>query len=185
MASLIIQKKRLANEFKLIINEPLHYVTAYPDSTNPLIWYFLIRGQKDTNYNNGDYIGKIIHSNKYPAEPPSYYMLTPSGRFEINKEICLTNSRFHKGEWSSIWNIKTILIAFYSIFLDDTTTGIAHLHKTDLERIQLANDSIIYNNKYHSEIYNNFNFTNLKNDINNVITPNIETINTETPIVNK
>ena len=75
----IIQKKRLINEIKLLKNEPLHYVTAYPDESDPLIWYFLILGQEDTAYHSGHYIGKIVHSKKYPTEPPDYYMLTPSG----------------------------------------------------------------------------------------------------------
>lgn len=164
MAS-IIQKKRFTNEKKLLLTEPLHYTTAYPDESNPLIWYFLIRGQKGTSFHGGDYIGKIVHSTKYPAEPPAYYMLTPSGRYAVNKEICLTNSRYHKGEWSSTWNIKTILIAFYSIFLDDKTTGISHLHLSDAERKVLAADAIEYNLKYHADIYNKFDFTHLSDDV--------------------
>jgi len=163
MAS-IIQQKRFANELKMIGSEPLHYITAYPDDKDPLTWYFLIRGQKDTSFHGGDFIGKIIHSKKYPAEPPSYFMLTPSGRYEVNKEICLTNSRYHKGEWSSTWNIKTILIAFYSIFLDDSTTGISHIHKSDAERKVLAKGAIEYNTKYHNDIYIKFNFTNLSDN---------------------
>ena len=124
MAS-IIQKKRLANEVKLLSREPLHYCSAYPDESNHLIWYFLLKGQKGTNYHTGqeggggEYIGKIVHSPKYPAEPPDYYMLTPSGRYNVGSKICLTNSSYHKGDWSSTWNIQSILIAFYSIWLDD------------------------------------------------------------------
>lgn len=32
---------------------------------------------------------------EYPFKPPEVYMLTPSGRFEINKKICLSISSFH------------------------------------------------------------------------------------------
>jgi len=46
----IIQKKRLANEVKLLSQQPLHYCIAYPDESDPLIWYFLIVGQKGTDY---------------------------------------------------------------------------------------------------------------------------------------
>lgn len=31
----------------------------------------------------------------YPFKPPEVYMLTPSGRFEVNKKICLSISSFH------------------------------------------------------------------------------------------
>lgn len=152
----IIQKKRFANEKKMLEQEPLHYSTAFPNDENPLIWYFIIIGQEDTDYYGGKYIGKITHSNKYPVEPPAYEMLTPNGRFEILKDICLTNSKFHKGEWSSTWNIKTILIAFNSILYADDTTGISHIKRTKEERIKLAQDSDEYNKKNHTQIYEKF-----------------------------
>jgi ubiquitin-conjugating enzyme E2 J2 len=160
MAS-IIQKKRFSNEQKLLKTEPLHYITAYPDSEDPLTWYFLLIGQTETPYHGGEYIGKIVHSKKYPAEPPDYYMLTPSGRYEINKKICLSNSSYHKGEWSSTWNIKSILIAYYSIFIDDTEHGISHIRDTLQNRITMANNSKEYNSQNYSDIYNNFDLTNL------------------------
>jgi ubiquitin-protein ligase len=152
----IIQKKRFDNEKKLLQNEPLHYSTAYPDENDPLIWYFIIYGQKDSPYYNGKFIGKITHSKKYPVEPPSYQMLTPNGRFEVNKDICLTNSNYHKGEWSSTWNIKTILIAFNSIFYADDTTGISHILKTAEERVKFSIESDEYNKKNHNNIYTKF-----------------------------
>ena len=158
----LIQKKRFYNEDLMMKTEPLGYATAYPDKENPLIWYALFKGQKDSDYFNGEYILKIQHSPKYPAEPPSYYMLTPSGRFEVDKEICLTNSRYHKGEWTSTWNIKTILIAFYSIFLDDIEHGISHIKDTKENRLKMAADSIEYNKKNRKEIYEKFNFDQIK-----------------------
>jgi ubiquitin-protein ligase len=153
----IIQKKRFANELKLITNEPLHYITAYPDESNQFIWYFLLKGQHGTQYYGGEYIGKIVHSPKYPTEPPDYYMLTPNGRYEVDKKICLSNSSYHKGEWTSTWNIKTILIAFNSIFLDDTEYGISHIKRSPEERKQLAIKSLKYNLDNHNDIYQKFN----------------------------
>jgi len=163
MAS-IIQKKRLTNEVKLLAQQPLHYCTAYPDESNPLIWYFLIIGQKDSDYHKGEYIGKIVHSPKYPAEPPDYYMLTPSGRYSIGSKICLTNSSYHKGDWSSTWNILSILIAFYSIWLDDKEHGISHITDTPTNRKRMATESIEYNKKNNSAIYSKFVRTFLKDD---------------------
>ncbi len=177
MAS-IIQKKRLANEVKLLSQQPLHYCTAYPDESNPLIWYFLLKGQKGTDYHTatkngdgkyvggegGEYIGKIVHSPKYPAEPPDYYMLTPSGRYNVGTKICLTNSSYHKGDWSSTWNILSILIAFYSIWLDDKEHGISHITDTPANRRKMAADSVAYNLKNNAAIYAKFDRTHLKDD---------------------
>lgn len=172
MAS-IIQYKRFNNEKKLLEKEPLHYCTAYPDESNPLIWYFLIKGQRGTDYHTGtknsdgkfvggeggEYIGKIVHSPKYPAEPPDYYMLTPSGRYNVGSKICLTNSSYHKGDWSSTWNILSILIAFYSIWLDDKEHGISHIVDTSDNRKRMAGESIAYNIKNNRAIYDKFNRT--------------------------
>ena len=163
MAS-IIQKKRLVNEVKLLNQQPLHYCTAYPDESNPLIWYFLIIGQKETDYHKGEYIGKIVHSPKYPAEPPDYFMLTPSGRYNIGSKICLTNSSYHKGDWSSTWNILSILIAFYSIWLDDKEHGISHITDSPVNRKRMAVESVEYNNKNNPEIYAKFDRTNLNDE---------------------
>jgi ubiquitin-protein ligase len=212
MAS-IIQKKRFSIEVKLLMKQPLHYCTAYPDENNPLIWYFLIKGQKNTDYHTckknkkifkkkvykvdneeekkeeekkdvedededededeeneddgfgGEYIGKIVHSFKYPVEPPDYYMLTPSGRFNINNKICLTNSSYHRGDWSSTWNIITILIAFCSIWVDDIETGISHIKDTKKNRKKMAAKSIEYNIKNYYDIYNKFDRSNLSDDV--------------------
>jgi ubiquitin-protein ligase len=176
MAASIIQQKRFTNEKALLAKEPLHYTTAYPDKENPLIWYCLIIGQKDTPYYGGQYIYKVVHSPKYPAEPPDYYFLTPCGRYEVERKICLTNSSYHKGEWSSTWNIKTILISFYSIFLDDNEHGISHivpssgktLKVLNIERVELAKTSIEYNNKHWKSIYNGFDTSHLSDDAPNI-----------------
>jgi len=69
----IIQQKRFTNETKLLDKEPLNYITTYQDKSNTLTWYFIIKGQKDTPYYGGEYIGKIIHSQEYPVKPPQYY----------------------------------------------------------------------------------------------------------------
>lgn len=167
----LIQKKRFANELKLLNSQPLGYITAYPDEKNPLIWYFLVVGQKGTQYYTGHYIGEIHHSPKYPAEPPNYYMRTPSGRYEINSKICLTNSSYHRGDWSSTWNIQSILIAFYSIWLDDSEHGISHIKRSAEERAKLAKESIDYNIKNYKKIYEKFDFTTLTNDIDNAPKP--------------
>jgi ubiquitin-conjugating enzyme E2 J2 len=171
MAATIIQQKRFTNEKALLAREPLHYTTAYPDKTNPLIWYCLIIGQKGTPYYGGQYIFKVVHSPKYPAEPPDYYFLTPSGRYEVEKKICLTNSSYHKGEWSSTWNIKTILISFYSIFLDNKEHGISHITNERWSAKvceKLASESIAYNKKHWASILDGFDFTHLKDDAPNI-----------------
>ena len=83
--------KRLNGDLRLLAKEPLDNIETYPDEDNILIWYFLIKGPEDSPYNNGLYIGKILHNPEYPLKPPDFMMLTPNGRFSINKKICILN----------------------------------------------------------------------------------------------
>ena len=156
-----ISKKRFANEKKLLTNpeKALHYATAFPSEKpgEELVWYFLIMGDDDSDYKGGEYIGKIIHNKDYPAKAPDYMMLTPNGRYLHNSKICLSNSSYHAGEWTSSWNIITILIAFSSIWYDDKESGIAHIKDSPQNRRRMACESIQYNMKNYSDIYDSFN----------------------------
>jgi len=159
-----ISKKRFANE-KKILNNPdkaLHYATAFPSEKpgEELTWYFLIMGDDDSHYKGGQYIGKIVHHKTYPAKPPDYWMLTPNGRYTVDNKICLSNSSYHSGEWSSSWNIVTILIAFASIWYDDKEGGISHTTNVSKEeRQRLARQSVDFNMRKYPEIYDQFNKT--------------------------
>ena len=104
-----------------------------------------MRGDADTDYKGGRYIGRIEVPADYPKNPGNFFMLTPSGRFEIGKKICLTNSGYHKESWSPMWNLKNMVIAFASIFGDDTTSGISHIKRTPAERKEMAAKSMQYN----------------------------------------
>jgi len=156
---------RLKNEKILLDKQPLKYMTTYQDNMDIYTWYFLIKGQENTPYFGGEYIGKLIHDKSYPAKPPKYFMLTPSGRFQVEKEICLSNSSWHPETWSPSWNIKSILISFDSIFVDDKENGAGFVFPSppNHEREALAKNSISYNNTFHNEIYSKFNRSHFSN----------------------
>lgn len=151
-----IQKRRLTNEIKLMEKEHLHYCSFYPDKNNLLIWNFLIYGQKGTPYEGGEYIGQIVHSPKYPITPPNYFMFTPSGRYETNKKICLSNSSYHTADWSSTWTIVNLLVGFNMVWMDDKEHGVSHIHESLEERRIKARNSVHYNMTHHREIYEGF-----------------------------
>lgn len=159
--------KRLNGDLKLLKREPLKYIRAVPDENNMLIWYFLIKGPEFSEYTGGYYLGKIIHDEQYPLKPPNFYMLTPSGRFSINKKICLTNSGYHSDQWSAMWNIKTILLGFLSIMLDNNVSGISHINESICIKKTYAKESLKYNRKYYSRILDKFdNFINKNKKLN-------------------
>ncbi|ARF09163.1 ubiquitin-conjugating enzyme E2 [Catovirus CTV1] len=144
--------KRLAGELRMIKKKPIDDIDAYPDPDNMFIWYFLVRGPKKSPYEGGCYIGKIMLSSGYPETPVDFMMLTPNGRFSIEKKICLTNSGYHADQWNPMWNMSVILMAFLSIMLADDTTGISHIKETDEERRIKAANSLNYNISHHRKI---------------------------------
>ncbi len=149
-------QKRIQNELKMLQKDPLENIDIFPDESDIRTWYFLIRGPDDTEYKNGWYIGKLVLSENYPVTPVDFYMLTPSGRFDIEKKICLTISSYHSDQWSSIWSIQKILGAFLSVMTSDFDTGISHIKKTPHERKMLAESSLSYNINTHPHIFKHF-----------------------------
>ena len=137
------------------------FFDVYPNPDNILEIYFVLIGLEGTPYHNGFYVGKILHSPNYPIKAPDYIMLTPNGRFEINKKICLTTSGFHQDQWvSAAWNLTTLLQGFSSIWhsdIQEDKTGIAHISKTPITQLKkLAEESLMWNKKNIPEIFSKF-----------------------------
>ena len=75
----------------------------------------------------------------------------------INKKLCFSNSSYHMESWSPMWNLKTIILGFFSFFLEKESTGIGHLSNISKdEKVKLANNSKLYNLEKLSNINNLF-----------------------------
>ncbi len=59
----------------------------------------------------GVYHGRVLLPPEYPFKPPSFMMLTPSGRFETGVKICLSISSHHPEHWQPSWSVRTALTA--------------------------------------------------------------------------
>ena len=133
------------------------YYQVIQDEQDPLLFYFLLKGDSDSVYNKGYYMGKIVLPSNYPTEPGDFYMLTPSGRFTINTKICLTNSAYHKDTWSPTWNISNMVIGMVSVFLSDSTSGISHIKESKQDRKLKAVNSVKFNHLNHPALWLKFN----------------------------
>ncbi|KMP09123.1 ubiquitin-conjugating enzyme E2 6 [Coccidioides immitis H538.4] len=113
-----------AQELSESSSSPSPYFHAHPISdSNLLDWHFTLAGPPSPSpYANGIYHGRIILSPQYPLRPPSFRFLTPSGRFEVNREICLSISGHHDETWQPAWGIRTALTAIRS-FMDGDAKG--------------------------------------------------------------
>lgn len=152
----ILMRKRLQGELLNIQKNREAYYQIIQDTENQCKFYFLITGDSDTAYKGGYYIGIIEIPKDYPINPGNFYMLTPSGRFDTNKKICLTNSSYHKESWSPSWNLQTMVIGFVSIFGDDETSGISHIKESPELRKEKAKNSISYNMTHHKDLFMRF-----------------------------
>ena len=77
----------------------------------------------------------------YPLKPPSFRFVTPSGRFETNREICLSISGHHEETWQPAWGMRTALVALRSFMETDPRGQLGGLETTDAVRRQLAAES--------------------------------------------
>ncbi|RMZ70437.1 ubiquitin-conjugating enzyme e2 j1 [Pyrenophora seminiperda CCB06] len=107
---------------------------AEPLETNLFEWHFTIRGPPEPSpYAGGIYHGRIVLPSSYPLRPPSFRFLTPTGRFEVNREICLSISGHHEETWQPAWGVRTALVAIRS-FMDTDAKG-------QLGGIECSNDA--------------------------------------------
>lgn len=115
---------------------------AAPLDDNLFEWHFTVRGPDDTEFQGGIYHGRIIVPAEYPMKPPDIIVLTPNGRFEVGKKICLSISGFHPETWQPSWSIRTALLAIIGFMPTPGQGTIGSLDYTPDERKALARRSV-------------------------------------------
>ncbi|EES98794.1 Ubiquitin-conjugating enzyme E2-28.4 kDa [Giardia duodenalis assemblage B] len=93
--------------------------------------HFSVSGPKDTVYEDGIYHGRILLDMAHPTKPPNIQMITPSGRFEVDRNICFSYTSFHPESWSPIITFTDIIVGFMSLFTDQSEAGIGIIKKVD------------------------------------------------------
>jgi ubiquitin-conjugating enzyme E2 J2 len=117
---------RLNREFALLQKSNNPQFTARPCETDTLIWHYVIFNlPKESPYYGGQYHGKLAFPREYPLKPPSIFMTTPSGRFEVGKRLCLSMSDYHPETWNPSWRVETILLGLVSFMLDESDPATA------------------------------------------------------------
>ncbi|CAM1295359.1 UBE2J1 (predicted) [Pycnogonum litorale] len=133
--------KRLMREMAELRDATEDYY-AQPIDENLFEWHFSVRGPKDSEFEEGVYHGRIILPPEYPMKPPSIILLTPNGRFELNKKICLSISGYHPESWQPSWSIRTALLAIIGFMPTHGNGAIGSLDYTSDERKMLAKKSL-------------------------------------------
>ena len=60
--------------------------------------HFTIRFPPDREFEGGLYHSIIKLLMSYPNSPPNIMFLTSNGRFDINMNVCLSMTKYHKEE---------------------------------------------------------------------------------------
>ncbi|KAF0715807.1 Aste57867_3176 [Aphanomyces stellatus] len=142
--------KRLRKEFTALKKNPVDNIEAVPLESNILEWHYVIRGVG--LYEGGIYHGKLKFPREYPMKPPSVYMCTPSGRFEINTRLCLSMSDFHPETWNPLWSVGSILIGLCS-FMNENTPTTGSVESSDEEKQAFARASLAYNCQPNNTVF--------------------------------
>ncbi|KAA8583403.1 hypothetical protein FQN60_015949, partial [Etheostoma spectabile] len=123
------------------LRDPTEHYHAQPLEDNLFEWHFSVRGPPDSDFDGGVYHGRIVLPPEYPMKPPSIILLTPNGRFEVGKKICLSISGHHPETWQPSWSIRTALIAIIGFMPTKGEGAIGSLDYTPEERKALAKKS--------------------------------------------
>ncbi|KAJ0173530.1 hypothetical protein K1T71_010679 [Dendrolimus kikuchii] len=133
--------KRLMREALELVEATEEYC-ARPLEDNLFEWHFTVQGPKGTEFEGGIYHGRILLPKEYPMHPPHIILLTPNGRFEVNKKICLSISGHHPETWQPSWSIRTALLALIAFMPTPAEGTIGSLEYTPAERKLLAKKSV-------------------------------------------
>ncbi|KAH8696729.1 ubiquitin-conjugating enzyme/RWD-like protein [Talaromyces proteolyticus] len=143
MSPTIRRLMKEAAELSESSSSPSPHFHAHPVSDSNLFdWHFTMTGPPAPSpYAGGIYHGRIVLPPTYPLRPPSFRFLTPSGRFEVNREICLSISGHHEETWQPAWGIRTALTAIRSFMDGDAKGQLGGLDATDDVRRMWAEKS--------------------------------------------
>jgi ubiquitin-conjugating enzyme E2 J1 len=139
-----VSARRIAAEVRDLAR-PSHRFTARPVRDDDLReWHFTLRGAPDSEFAGGLYHGRIQLPADYPLSPPSFYFITPSGRFETGVKICLSMSAFHPESWSPTWSIRTMLEALAAFMPQKAEGALGALDHAPEARRRLAAESVAH-----------------------------------------
>jgi len=133
--------KRIMVEASDLQKNPGHRYNAAPTEDNIFEWHFTISGPPDTEFEGGRYHGRIILPAEYPYKPPSILFLTPNGRFELHKKICLSVTGYHPEFWMPAWGVRTVLLAIIGFMPQRGNGAIGAIDCEPEERMRLAKKS--------------------------------------------
>jgi ubiquitin-protein ligase len=114
--------KRLVNDIKHLLKEPMENIYYKHDETNMLIGYLLIIGPNNTPYSCGYNFFTINYPENYPFLPPKITYICSDGETRYNPnlyicgKVCLSIINTWQGEgWTSCQTLHSLFLSIYSM----------------------------------------------------------------------
>ena len=133
--------KRILREIREMASDTSLAYHAEAVESDIFEWHFAILGAEDSEFESGIYHGRVLLPPEYPFKPPSFVLLTPSGRFQVNEKICLSITQHHPEHWQPSWSVRTALTAVRAFMQSPAEGAVGILDYTKEERAVLANKS--------------------------------------------
>ena len=146
--------KRIANDVKYLINNPLDNENIYYKhcEDNILKGYALLIINNKSPYQYGNYLFEFNFPNNYPFSPPTLKYLTNDGNMRFNPnlyidgKVCLSLLNTWNGEgWTSSQTIYSILITLTTLFNNKPLLNEPGIHFNN-ENIEKYNLLVSYKN---------------------------------------
>lgn len=135
---------RLQQDYLNLHRDPVPYIRAEPLPSDMLEWHYVIEGPADTPYHGGYYYGLLLFTPQYPFKPPAIQMLTPNGRFETNRRLCISISDYHPETWNPTWSVSSILTGLLSFMLENAV-ALGTIETTDAQKRRFMQQSLAWN----------------------------------------
>ncbi|KAG8954062.1 hypothetical protein FRC04_001046 [Tulasnella sp. 424] len=139
--------KRIMSEARELRDDDSTEYTAGPLEEDIFEWHCTIRGPSDTEFEGGLYHCRISLPPEYPFKAPSIMILTPNGRFELNKKVSMFSATYdvyftsyHEELWQPAWGVRTAIIGLQGFFplKGEAAVGVGAIEYPIAERKRLA-----------------------------------------------
>ncbi|KAG8933945.1 hypothetical protein FRC02_010880 [Tulasnella sp. 418] len=132
--------KRILSEARELQNDDSTDYSAAPLEEDIFEWHCTIRGSPGTEFEGGLYHCRVLLPPEYPFKAPSLMVLTPNGRFELNKKICISFTSYHEELWQPAWGIRTAIVGLQGFFplKGEAAVGVGAIEYPISERKRLA-----------------------------------------------
>jgi ubiquitin-protein ligase len=158
--------KVLTSQYAKFSADPYPHLLAAPNEANIREWHFLAGGL-DAPFMHGEYMFRLTAPDDYPASPPRFEFLTPSGVYMPGGPICISVGEFHTNDdpgasgaygWRPCLGMKGFAIQVVNglICHAELGWGIRIQNLPPILKQKFARDSRAHNIERYPELYQVF-----------------------------